>query len=126
MQASFPPRILLIQGKPHLTGLILILNHTIDCAQTNHTDGVPLEKLHIAMGPVMWAPYSQAIYLIQQPPIRDRLVYPAGASSGVRATIDNGFALIYKKYHEEAKMDKCLIERTYKLLEPTYTADLKK
>ena len=72
----------------------------------------------------MWAFYSHAPYPIRQPPIRYRPIYSAGASSGVRATIDNWFAVIYKKYHEEAKIEKCLIKLTYELLEPTYTADL--
>ena len=64
-------------------------------------DRIPLGKLYIAVGPAMWAFYSHAPYPIRQPPIRYRPIYSAGASSGIRATIGNGFAVIYKKYHEE-------------------------
>ena len=51
-------------------------------------------------------------------------MYPAEASDNVRTTIDNGFTVVYKKLHEETRMDECLIERTYAFLEPSHAADL--
>ena len=62
MRAAFPSAPMLMRDRPMLKGLVRMLSHLVDCAQSHRAPGQPKGKLHLVIPATLWRNYSVARY----------------------------------------------------------------
>ena len=125
MRAAFPSAPMPLRDRPTLKGLVRILSHLVDCAQSHRTPGQPMGKLHLVIPPTLWANYSAARYPRRTGDPGDVPFYGPNATQQQQKTTENNFSVQYKRFHDESTMDDALIERFYTLLPPEHAQDLR-
>ena len=125
MGAAFPSASVHLRDRPALKGLVQILSHLVDCAQSHRTPGQPMEKLHLVIPLTLLANYLAARQPRRTGDPGDVPFYGPNATQQQQKTTENNFLVQYKQFHDKSSMDDALIERFYTLLPPEHAQDLR-
>ena len=87
------------------------LRHICACSMAHRTPGQTVGKLYLVLRQQSYMLYTTSLYPQRTPSPGDVLIYPLQADAATRKTINNAFAVQYKKRHDKNTMDQALIER---------------